>query len=237
MTFNFSYLSVAALCFFTASVKSQSHNASEIIFLHLNATSKKPWQELQTIIEHGKTIYPDSSIVSWEKLKSGSQKSILSFIDNGKHKIVGENEQQIWRLVNNELVKTPKLFSSALSKFNYSFALSRADFENSSLFYLRDTTISNSKYHIIQFNEENDMDIRFIFINDKTYRLEFIEFKGRFPEWIQFTDFRWVDGYLFPFAEISYIKKDLKYETSISYIKINSPIESRIFECEGCSAH
>jgi hypothetical protein len=221
--------SICVLLLWVKIAYGQVGRADEIIGKHLDATSKTSWSNLKTLEEKGITYYPDSVFTEWESFQSGAQKKILSFDLNRDKITLGENKDEIWRISNGKIVKTPKFHVTPSSKLNFSYALERRKIEDSSIVYLNDTIISDKKYHIIQFQETN-LTKRFFYINSQNYTLEFAEFKGESPESIHYSDFTWVNGYLFPLVSVSYSNMKFKYKRQIRSIKVNAGLNDEIFK-------
>lgn len=206
----------------------QPNKTDTIINNHLASTCKTSWSDLKTIASKGITHYADSVYTAWEDFKSGTQRRLLIFDINRNPTSLGENEVEIWRIKDEKVVRSPKFHLTSSSRLNLSYALERRSIENSAVIYLRDTTITGLQYHILQFRESDDLDNTLLYINAQNHRLEYEAIPGKESQWIQYSNFTWVDGFLLPMLSTGHTNGKFRFKRIIKSIAVNTALNEDV---------
>jgi hypothetical protein len=199
-----------------------------ILYRHTNASTKSSWSKLTSIHEVGTEIYADSNKVFWDKHREGTQRMSLKFQDSKGSQWMGENESDVWRIVDSETIRVPKMYLSPDSRLNLSYAISRRTKNAIYLEYLKDTIIGISKFHFFKF-KEGSSDEQLLYINTTNYLIERIEYKGVESIVTTFDDYKWVGDFLIAHTEIGYLNGKFDYIKKTQFAEANQVFPRDIF--------
>lgn len=210
--------------FLTLSGIASAQKSRELIIInkHFNASTKTSWEHFKTFYEKGSGTHSDSTVEYWEHYMEGSQKIKWLFWDHKKEvKSVGQNEHEVWRTVEGQIVKVPKIFTSSPSTFNFSYAISKGRREGVHFSYLKDTLVERSNFHLFRMIESGDDNEKLIYINSTNYLIERIEYEGKGNQIVILSDYRWVNEFLIAFTETIYINGEFNYQKKTDVIDVN----------------